>query len=228
MAEVSSPPLPGSPLPCLMVGLGNPGDKYAGTRHNIGFEVVDRLSKVWAIPLKQERRFQGEYGAGFGPTRQKVYLLKPLTYMNRSGQSMRAVMDWLKLEPSQVLVVYDDMDLPVGRLRLRLSGSAGGHNGMKSAIAHLGTQDFCRLRIGIGASDRAEGRAGDRAEGRAGGRAEDSDKAVVSHVLGNFSKAERSILDAVVDQAVRTLEKAMTDGVEKAMSLYNSVDLSDP
>lgn len=220
MAEVSSPPLPGSPLPCLMVGLGNPGDKYAGTRHNIGFEVVDRLSKVWAIPLKQERRFQGEYGAGFGPTRQKVYLLKPLTYMNRSGQSMRAVMDWLKLEPSQVLVVYDDMDLPVGRLRLRLSGSAGGHNGMKSAIAHLGTQDFCRLRIGIGASDRA----GDRAGGRAG----DSDKAVVSHVLGNFSKAERSTLDAVVDQAVRTLEKAMTDGVEKAMSLYNSVDLSDP
>jgi PTH1 family peptidyl-tRNA hydrolase len=220
MAEVSSPPLPGSPLPCLMVGLGNPGDKYAGTRHNIGFEVVDRLSKVWAIPLKQERRFQGEYGAGFGPTRQKVYLLKPLTYMNRSGQSMRAVMDWLKLEPSQVLVVYDDMDLPVGRLRLRLSGSAGGHNGMKSAIAHLGTQDFCRLRIGIGASDRA----GDRAGGRAG----DSDKAVVSHVLGNFSKAERSTLDAVVDQAVRTLEKALTDGVEKAMSLYNSVDLSDP
>jgi PTH1 family peptidyl-tRNA hydrolase len=203
-----------------MVGLGNPGDKYAGTRHNIGFEVVDRLSKVWAIPLKQERRFQGEYGAGFGPTRQKVYLLKPLTYMNRSGQSMRAVMDWLKLEPSQVLVVYDDMDLPVGRLRLRLSGSAGGHNGMKSAIAHLGTQDFCRLRIGIGASDRA----GDRAGGRAG----DSDKAVVSHVLGNFSKAERSTLDAVVDQAVRTLEKALTDGVEKAMSLYNSVDLSDP
>ncbi len=214
MAEVSSPPLPGSPLPCLMVGLGNPGDKYAGTRHNIGFEVVDRLSKVWAIPLKQERRFQGEYGAGFGPTRQKVYLLKPLTYMNRSGQSMRAVMDWLKLEPSQVLVVYDDMDLPVGRLRLRLSGSAGGHNGMKSAIAHLGTQDFCRLRIGIGASDRAGDRAGD------------SDKAVVSHVLGNFSKAERSTLDAVVDQAVRTLEKTLKDGVEKAMSLYNSVDLS--
>ena len=220
MAEVSSPPLPGSPLPCLMVGLGNPGDKYVGTRHNIGFEVVDRLSKAWAIPLKQERRFQGEYGAGFGPTRQKVYLLKPLTYMNRSGQSMRAVTDWLKLEPNQVLVVYDDMDLPVGRLRLRLSGSAGGHNGMKSAIAHLGTQDFCRLRIGIGASDRAKDRAG--------GRAGDSDKAVVSHVLGNFSKAERSTLDAVVDQAVRTLEKALTDGVEKAMSLYNSVDLSDP
>lgn len=203
MAEAVSPP-----TPCLIVGLGNPGDKYAGTRHNIGFEVVDRLSKTWAIPLKQERRFQAEYGAGFGPRRAKVYLLKPLTYMNRSGQSVRAALDWLKLSPAQVLVVYDDMDLPLGRLRLRLSGSAGGHNGMKSAIAHLGTQDFPRLRIGIGASDRA------------------SDGAVVSHVLGNFSKAERTTMDAVVDTALRSLEKAVTDGVEKAMSLYNPVDLS--
>ncbi|PSR18398.1 aminoacyl-tRNA hydrolase [filamentous cyanobacterium CCP3] len=203
MAEAVSPP-----LPCLIVGLGNPGDKYAGTRHNIGFEVVDRLSKTWAIPLKQERRFQAEYGAGFGPRREKVYLLKPLTYMNRSGQSIRAALDWLKLSPAQVLVVYDDMDLPLGRLRLRLSGSAGGHNGMKSAIAHLGTQDFPRLRIGIGASDRA------------------SDGAVVSHVLGNFSKTERTTMDAVVDTALRSLEKAILDGVEKAMSLYNPVDLS--
>ncbi len=203
MADVALPA-----LPCLIVGLGNPGDKYAGTRHNIGFEVVDRLSKSWAVPLKEERRFQGEYGAGGGPARQKVYLLKPLTYMNRSGQSMRAVLDWLKLEPSQVLVVYDDMDLPVGRLRLRLAGSAGGHNGMKSAIAHLGTQAFPRLRIGIGASDRA------------------GDGAVVSHVLGNFSKAERSTMDAVVDTSLRALDKALQDGVEKAMSLYNAVDLS--
>lgn len=205
MAEAIS-----TPMPCLIVGLGNPGDKYAGTRHNIGFEVVDRLSKAWAVPLKEERRFQGEYGAGFGPTRQKVYLLKPLTFMNRSGQSMRAVLDWLKLEPSQVLVVYDDMDLPVGRLRLRLAGSAGGHNGMKSAIAHLGTQEFPRLRIGIGA----------------GNRAGDSDQAVVSHVLGNFSKAERTTMDAVTDTTLRALEKALIDGVEKSMSLYNSIDLS--
>lgn len=203
MVEASSPP-----APCLIVGLGNPGDKYAGTRHNIGFDVVDRLAKTWAISLKQERRFQAEYGAGFGPRREKVYLLKPLTYMNRSGQSMRAALDWLKLSPAQVLVIYDDMDLPLGRLRLRLSGSAGGHNGMKSAIAHLGTQDFPRLRIGIGASDRA------------------NDGAVVSHVLGNFSKAERATMDAVVDTALRALEKTIVDGVEKAMSLYNPVDLS--
>jgi PTH1 family peptidyl-tRNA hydrolase len=191
----------------LIVGLGNPGPKYAGTRHNIGFEVVDRLSKRWAIPLKEERRFQGEYGAGIGIHRQKIYLLKPLTYMNRSGQSMRAVLDWVKLSPGAVLVVYDDMDLPVGKLRLRLAGSAGGHNGMKSAIAHLKTQDFCRLRIGIGTA---------RTEA-------ERDQAVVSHVLGNFSKAERQVMDEVVDVSVRALEKSLTDGVEKAMSLYNSV-----
>jgi len=191
----------------LIVGLGNPGPKYAGTRHNIGFEVVDRLSKRWAIPLKEERRFQGEYGAGIGLDRQKIHLLKPLTYMNRSGQSMRAVLDWVKITPGAVLVVYDDMDLPVGKLRLRLAGSAGGHNGMKSAIAHLKTQDFCRLRIGIGAA---------RTEA-------ERDQAVVSHVLGNFSKAERQVMDEVVDVAVRALEKSLTDGVEKAMSLYNSV-----
>ncbi|MGB3137837.1 MAG: aminoacyl-tRNA hydrolase [Nodosilinea sp.] len=205
MAEAASPP-----TPCLIVGLGNPGEKYAGTRHNVGFEVVDRLSKTWGISLKQERRFQGEYGAGFDLRREKVHLLKPLTYMNRSGQSMRAVLDWLKLSPGQVLVVYDDMDLPVGRLRLRLSGSAGGHNGMKSAIAHLGTQNFPRLRVGIGMGDRRG----------------DSESAVVSHVLGSFSKAERSTMNAVMDTTLNALEKALADGVEKAMSLYNPLDLS--
>jgi peptidyl-tRNA hydrolase, PTH1 family len=193
----------------LIVGLGNPGPKYVGTRHNIGFEVIDQLSKRWALPLKEERRFQGEYGAGLVLSRHRVHLLKPLTYMNRSGQSIRAVLDWLKLPPSAVLIVYDDMDLPVGKLRLRLSGSAGGHNGMKSAIAHLKTQDFCRLRIGIGAARQVVER----------------DQAVVSHVLGNFSKAERQTMDEVVDGAVRSLEKSLIDGVEKAMSLYNGLDL---
>jgi PTH1 family peptidyl-tRNA hydrolase len=198
-----------SPDISLIVGLGNPGPKYSGTRHNIGFEIIDQLSKRFSIPLKEERRFQGEYGAGFSPTRQKLHLLKPTTYMNRSGQSIRAVLDWLKLEPASVLVVYDDMDLPIGRLRLRLSGSAGGHNGMKSAISHLGTQDFCRMRIGIGSADKNG----------------EPDRAVVSHVLGSFSKQERQQMDEVVDVAVRALEKSLTDGVEKAMSLYNGVEI---
>jgi len=198
-----------TPAISLIVGLGNPGPKYAGTRHNIGFEIVDQLSKRFSISLKEERRFQGEYGAGFLPTRQKLHLLKPTTYMNRSGQSIRAVLDWLKLEPASVLVIYDDMDLPSGRLRLRLSGSAGGHNGMKSTISHLGTQDFCRMRIGIGSADKSR----------------EPDRAVVSHVLGSFSKEERQQMDEVVDVAVRAVEKSLSDGVEKAMSLYNGVEI---
>lgn len=202
---------PASMIPLsLIVGLGNPGPKYAGTRHNIGFEVIERLSKRWAIALKEERRFQGEYGAGLGPGSQKVHLLKPLTYMNRSGQSIRAVIDWVKLPPGAVLVVYDDMDLPIGRLRLRLGGSAGGHNGMKSAISHLKTQDFPRLRLGIGSATKVAER----------------DQAVVSHVLGNFSKSERQTMDEVVDVALRAVEKALIDGVEKSMSLYNGIEIT--
>lgn len=190
--------------PRLIVGLGNPGAKYAGTRHNIGFEIVDVLSKRWQIPLKEERKFKGEYGDGISVSR-RVGLLKPLTYMNRSGQSIRAVTDWFKFEPGSVLVVYDDMDLPVGRLRLRLSGSAGGHNGMKSVIAHLGTQEFPRLRIGIGATAKEE----------------DRDTAVVSHVLGRFSPANQERMATIKDYAVKAIELSLESGVEKAMSFYN-------
>jgi len=197
------------PHPQLIVGLGNPGPKYAGTRHNVGFDSLDALSRSWAIPLKQERRFQGEYGAGV-VAGTKVYLLKPQTYMNRSGQSIRAVVDWLKLDPATVLVVYDDMDLPIGRLRLRLGGSAGGHNGMKSAISHLGTQAFPRVRIGIGAANKAQGR----------------DQAVVSHVLGSFSPSERRIMTAMVDEVGNAVDLAVRRGVDLAMNRYNGLDLA--
>jgi peptidyl-tRNA hydrolase, PTH1 family len=197
-------------VPRLIVGLGNPGDKYAGTRHNIGFEILESLSKRWQIPLKEDRKYQGEYGDGFAVGGAKVSLLKPLTYMNRSGQSMRSVIDWFKIAPESVLVIYDDMDLPIGKLRLRLSGSAGGHNGMKSAIAHLGTQQFPRLRVGIGSTNKD----GDR------------DSAVVSHVLGKFAPAERQQMDAVVYEAAKAIEMSLKEGVEKAMSLYNGREIT--
>lgn len=196
-------------IPSLIVGLGNPGAKYAGTRHNIGFEIVEGLSKRWQVPLREDRKFHGEAGSGMALS-QKVNLLKPLTYMNRSGQSIRAVTDWFKVPPGEVLVIYDDMDLPIGRLRLRLSGSAGGHNGMKSAIAHLGTQDFPRLRVGIGSTQKE----GDR------------DGAVVSHVLGKFSPDERKQMDAVVYEAMKAVELSLKEGVEKAMSLYNGREIT--
>lgn len=199
-------------IPQLIVGLGNPGQKYDRTRHNVGFDLVDRLAKLWSISLSEQRKFQGWVGEGFAFPGKKVRLLKPLTYMNRSGQSIRAVVDFYKLPPTAVLVVYDDMDLPVGRLRLRLSGSAGGHNGMKSAIAHLNTQDFPRLRIGIGAPKAAT----------------PEQKDTVSHVLGRFSPDEQKLLAAVMDWSEGAIELSLKEGVSKAMSLYNNRSATVP
>lgn len=190
--------------PKLIVGLGNPGGQYDRTRHNVGFDVVDRLAHRWQGGMSENKRFKGLYGE-IRAAGQKIGLLKPSTFMNRSGQSVRAVVDWYKLSPHEVMVVYDDMDLPVGKLRLRLAGSAGGHNGMKSIIAHLGTQDFPRLRLGIGSTEKA----GDR------------DGAVVSHVLGRFAPGEAQQIKEVIELSTDAVERSLKDGVEKAMSLYN-------
>lgn len=194
-------------IPQLIVGLGNPEPKYDKTRHNIGFELVDRLAKSWQIDWQKNRRFQGLFAEGVGYKENKIRLLKPLTYMNRSGQSVRAVTDWYKLTSSVVLVVYDDMDLPLGKIRLRMSGSAGGHNGMKSIIAHLGQQDFSRLRIGIGKST---------------GKQE-----TIGHVLGKFSPTETKTMQSVLSLAEDAINLSLKQGIEKAMSLYNgrSVEL---
>lgn len=189
-------------IPQLIVGLGNPEPKYDKTRHNIGFDAVDALARTWQVSWSENRRFQAVLGEGRGSRGDKLLLLKPLTYMNRSGQAIRATLDWYKLPPESVLIIYDDMDLPVGRLRLRLSGSAGGHNGMKSAIAHLGTQNFPRLRIGIGKSG--------------------TDKDTVSHVLGKFSPQETQLMPEVLQLVVDAVELGLKQGIEKAMSLYNN------
>ncbi|MBD2311970.1 aminoacyl-tRNA hydrolase [Desertifilum sp. FACHB-1129] len=204
--------LPALVIPQLIVGLGNPGAKYERTRHNIGFDVVDALAKTWQISLAENKRFQGIFGEGLGP-KDKIRLLKPLTYMNLSGQAIRAVVDWYKLPPTSVLIVYDDMDLPVGRIRLRLSGSAGGHNGMKSAIAHLGTQDFPRLRVGIGSPKAASASV------------KESD--TVSFVLGKFSPEEQKLMPEVIQGAIAATEVSLKQGVEKAMSLYNGRNVAE-
>jgi PTH1 family peptidyl-tRNA hydrolase len=194
-------------IPQLIVGLGNPEPKYDKTRHNIGFAAVDALSRSWKIPLGENRKFQGEFGEGIAPNREKIRLLKPLTYMNLSGQSMQAVTSWYKLPPESVLVIYDDMDLPLGKTRLRLSGSAGGHNGMKSAIAHLSTQNFPRLRIGIGKPKNADS---------------SDDSNTVSHVLGRFSASETKLMSEVLEFVVECVELSLKQGVEKAMNRCNS------
>ncbi|MEM6252606.1 MAG: aminoacyl-tRNA hydrolase [Cyanobacteria bacterium P01_D01_bin.156] len=193
-------------VPKLIVGLGNPGQKYDRTRHNVGFEVLDQLAQNWSIQFSANKRFHSHIGeVRLGPD-QRLVLIKPTTYMNHSGQAVRAVLDWYKLAPTDILVIYDDMDLPVGKLRLRLSGSAGGHNGMKSIISHLGTQNFSRLRLGI---SRAK-TAADEANGK-----------VIGHVLGKFAPGERKVVDAAIDLASEAVKFSLRKGIEQSMNLYN-------
>jgi PTH1 family peptidyl-tRNA hydrolase len=131
----------------LIIGLGNPGRQYAQTRHNVGFIAVDELAHRHKVELDKEK-FNGLFGTGV-INGEKVMLLKPLTYMNLSGEAVRPIMDYYSIEVEDIVVIYDDLDLPVGKIRLRTKGSAGGQNGMKSIIQHIGTQEFKRIRIGI-------------------------------------------------------------------------------
>lgn len=190
----------------LLVGLGNPGERYADTRHNVGFMVLERMAAAAPASFRQQSRLQGLLAeVGSGPSR--LRLLMPQTYMNDSGRSIRAALDWFRLQPSQLLVVVDDMDLPFGRLRLRASGSAGGHNGLRSTISHLGSQDFARLRIGIGAP------------------AEERKARTISHVLGRFSAAERPALEAVLEEVIAGIDLLRRLGVGAAGNRINAFRL---
>ena len=202
----------------LIVGLGNPGTEYDRTRHNIGFMAADALASDWSISLGKEKRFYGIFGEGrifstFGHSG-KIRLLKPTTYMNLSGQAVRACADWFKCSPANILVIYDDMDLPLGKLRLRPSGSAGGHNGMKSIISHLGTQNFPRLRLGIGrgGSNNNDNQA----------IATKANQNVTNFVLSGFTDAENKVLPEVFALSNSAVTSILRDGLEKTMSLYNS------
>ena len=189
----------------LVVGLGNPGSKYDGTRHNVGFMVLNRLAQRKGFSFRQQSKLHGFAGeSGVGASRLRC--LMPQTYMNDSGRAIRAALDWFGFGPEQLLVLVDDMDLPLGRLRLRAKGSAGGHNGLRSTIQHLGTKEFPRLRIGIGAP--AENPAERRAR-------------TVSHVLGPFSKAEQPCLDAVLDEVLDGLDRIQRLGLERAGNRLN-------
>ena len=194
----------------LVVGLGNPGQRYAGTRHNVGFMALELLASRESVRFKATAKLQGELAeVGFGSSRMR--LLMPQTYMNESGRSIRAAMDWFDLSADQVLVLVDDMDLPLGRLRLRAKGSAGGHNGLKSTIQHLGTQDFARLRIGIG----APGRSSEERRAR-----------TVSHVLGSFHQSEQPLLNDVLNEVLHGLDLIQRQGLERAGNRLNGVNLA--
>ena len=181
-----------------IIGLGNPEKKYDKTRHNIGFDVIDELASQMGVQVNTKRHKAlcgvGQIGS------EKVILVKPQTYMNLSGESVRAVMDFYKLDPiKDIIVIADDISLQTGKIRIRAKGSAGGHNGLKSIIAHAGTDQFTRIKVGAGANQ------GD----------------LVKHVLGKFSKGEREIVDDAVRNAASASEVIVMYDVQTAMNKFN-------
>lgn len=189
---------PSLPPEWMIVGLGNPGPEYKGTRHNVGFDVIDRLSERHRVKLDKSKH-RARYGVGkVGET--WAVLVKPLTYMNLSGQAVAPLAKEYGIKPERILVVADDLDLPVGRNRLKPKGSSGGHNGHKSLIQLLGTQDYPRLKIGIGSVDRTQ---------------------TIDHVLGAFRGEERDIIARALDHAVEGVEAVLERGLEGGMNRIN-------
>jgi peptidyl-tRNA hydrolase, PTH1 family len=185
----------------LIVGLGNPGQEYRETRHNVGFMVCDVLVERWRVSDEWRERFESlqiKTTAGG----EAVIVAKPLTFMNLSGQSVAAAAGFFKIEPADVFVITDDVALPLGRLRARREGGAGGHNGLKSIIQHLGTQAFPRMRVGVG---------------RGG-----NDRDLSNHVLGRFAASERDTVSAAVLRAADATEMFISDGIERVMNAFNA------
>ena len=179
----------------LIAGLGNPGAEYSGTRHNIGFAVVDRLAADWGLAWQHEKSWHLLWARG-----EKAILVKPASYMNRSGEPLQAIAHYYKIAPAEILVVLDDMALPLGRLRLRPDGGTAGHNGLESVIVQFGTEEIPRLRVGIGAAPEAGS---------------------VDYVLGRFFAEERPLVDETVARAVEAVKWAIDKGVLSAMNLFN-------
>ena len=184
----------------IIAGLGNPTKQYEGTRHNVGFDVIDRIADEYNISV-ETRKGKALTGTGIIAGR-KVLLAKPQTYMNLSGESLRALTDFYKIDvETELLVIYDDISLDVGQLRIRKKGSAGGHNGMKNIILHLGTQVFSRIRVGVG-------------EKPAGWDLAD-------YVLGGFSKEDEALVKEACEHAAEAAAEILTDGPDKAMNDFN-------
>lgn len=181
----------------LVVGLGNPGAEYSRTRHNVGFSVVDRLASEWGLAWQHSKAWHALWAKG-----DKAILVKPASYMNRSGEPLSAVAQFYKIAPAEILVVLDDLALELGRLRLRTEGGTGGHNGLESIIVHLGTEAIPRLRIGIGAAPEA---------------------GAVDYVLGRFFEEEMPIVEKTVERAAEAVKCAIDKGVLSAMNLFNKI-----
>ena len=179
--------------------LGNPGEKYADSRHNTGFRTADRLSECYGIPI-DEGKHNGICGKGM-IAGEKVLLVKPLTFMNNSGQCIRAYMDFYKVEPEDVIVIYDDIDLEPGRIRVRSNGTAGSHNGMKSVVQHMGTTAFPRIRVGVGHKP--------------------DEWDLADFVLAKPSAVDAKSISEGIDDAVKAVECIIADGIDAAMNRFN-------
>lgn len=190
----------------LIVGLGNPGKSYEGTRHNIGFAVVEQMARKYNLAFRKQLRFKGSVAEGQVGSA-SVILLMPLTFMNLSGEAVALVMRYLQIDLSRLLVIADDVDLPVGQLRMRINSSSGGHNGLKDIEQHLQTNSFARLRFGVG----------DREEGD-----------LASHVLGRFSQEEEKLVPGVLERAVQAIEIWLEKGITSAMDFANVRPKSGP
>jgi PTH1 family peptidyl-tRNA hydrolase len=189
----------------LIVGLGNPGFLYARNRHNIGFMCVSHLAKVCKIEFDRK---QGHARTGIGNIRHhKVVLARPQTYMNASGESVSALMKRLDVAPSDLIVIHDDLDLPVGKIRLRLGGSSGGHKGINSIIANIGTPDFYRVRVGIGRPEEDKPSA--------------KEDAVIGYVLSDFTAEEKKIIDETIPIVTEAISLLLSKGITEAMNKYN-------
>ena len=187
--------------PHLIVGLGNPGREYAGTRHNAGFLLLDRLAARWGIELADARKFRAHIGRGERGG-SKVLLCQPQTYMNDSGEAVGALAGFHKIPPDRILVAVDDADLPLGTLRLRPDGSSGGHHGLESVEAHLGTRQYARLRVGIGR------RSGDGRQ-------------IAGWVLAPFQAGEQVLLEKVLQTGCEQIECWLSAGTREAMNRFN-------
>lgn len=190
----------------LIVGLGNPGRHYANNRHNVGFKCIDLFAREHGISLTQ-RGARGKLGTGeVAGTR--IMLAKPQTFMNLSGEAVAALVRRYKLSPEDILVIYDDLDLPLGKIRIREKGSSGGHKGLKSIISHLGTQDFPRIRIGIAPLESAAGNPPEKVD-------------AVEHVLSDFTEAEKTVMREVYPKVAAAIQRILTEGIAAAMNKYN-------
>lgn len=184
----------------IIVGLGNPTAEYAGTRHNVGFDVIDRIADKYNIAVT-ERKSRAFCGKGI-IAGQKVILVKPQTYMNLSGESVRGILDYYKVDPeTELLVIFDDISLDVGQLRIRKKGSAGGHNGIKNIIQHLGTNVFQRIKVGVGEKPK--------------------DYDLADYVLGHFSKAEKEWMEEGYQRAIEAVELILQGEIDAAMNEFN-------